>query len=144
MAYKADQGRYARLAAFWSLAILIFYGCTSLYTELTSRFASFKAPLAESFPRVPVVGVPVNLAMLVATVVLIGGMWLLQRFLEKPRWADLLIETEAELRKVTWPTWAEAARSSVVVIACVLFLMAFLAGSDWVIGRWADWLLLGG
>ena len=57
--------------------------------------------------------------------------------------ADLLIETESELRKVTWPTVPEAVRSSIVVIACVLFLMAFLAGADWLLGRWADRLLLG-
>ena len=56
----------------------------------------------------------------------------------------MLIETESELRKVTWPTMPEAVRSSVVVIACVLFLMAFLASADWVLGRWAERLLLGG
>jgi preprotein translocase SecE subunit len=145
MAYKQDQGRYARLAAFWSLAILIFYGCTSLYTELTSRFAgALKAPLVTAMPKVPVVGLPVNWAMLITIAVLSAAVWFLYRTLEKPRAADLLIETESELRKVTWPSWAEAARSSVVVIACVLFLMIFLAGADWVLGRWADRLLLGG
>ena len=61
MAYKQDQGRYARLAAFWSLAILIFYGCTSLYTELASRFSgALKAPLIAAMPKVPVLGLSVN------------------------------------------------------------------------------------
>jgi hypothetical protein len=26
-AYRGDQGRLARLAVFWALAILLFYGC---------------------------------------------------------------------------------------------------------------------
>ena len=61
-----------------------------------------------------------------------------------PLTAAEIADVEAELRKVTWPTMPEAVRSSVVVIACVLFLMAFLAGADWVLGRWAERLLLGG
>ena len=38
MAYKKTQGRMVRMAAFWSLAILIFYGCTSLRRELATFF----------------------------------------------------------------------------------------------------------
>jgi preprotein translocase SecE subunit len=48
------------------------------------------------------------------------------------------------MRKVTWPTFAEALNSSVVVIVCVVFLMAFLAGADWVLGQWTTRLLTGG
>jgi preprotein translocase SecE subunit len=145
MAYKKDQGRYARLAAFWSLAILVFYGCTSLYAELVGRFPqSLGAPLVASMPRIPVLSLSLNAAMLIAAAALGVALWLLLRYLEKPRSADLLIETESELRKTTWPTMPEAVRSSLVVIVCVLFLMAFLAGADWVLGKWADRLLLGG
>ena len=45
---------------------------------------------------------------------------------------------------MTWPTIPEAVNSSLVVIACVLFLMAFLAGADFVLGRWTTLLLTGG
>ncbi|MBL8862742.1 MAG: preprotein translocase subunit SecE [Planctomycetes bacterium] len=145
MAYKQDQGRYARLAAFWSLAILIFYGCTSLYTTLLGYFPNVMAkPLVAGMPKVPVLGVPLNPGMLIAAAVLGLSVWFLYRLLERPKQADALIETESELRKVTWPTVPEAVRSSVVVIACVLFIMAYLAGADWLLGRWAERLLLGG
>lgn len=145
MAYKQDQGRYARLAAFWSLAILIFYGCTSLYSwTLVGHFPNAMAtPLVASMPKIPVLGLPLNLGMLITAAVLVAAVWGLYRVLERPKNADVLIETESELRKVTWPTMPEAVRSSVVVIACVLFLMAFLAGADWVLSRWAGRLLLG-
>jgi preprotein translocase SecE subunit len=145
MAYKQDQGRFARLAAFWSLAILIFYGTTSLYTTLLGYFPNTMAkPFAAGMPKVPVLGLPLNLGMLISAAVLALSIWLLYRLLERPRNADVLIDTEAELRKVTWPTVPEAVRSSMVVIVCVLFLMAFLASADWILGRWAERLLIVG
>lgn len=144
MAYKQDQGRFARLAAFWSLAILIFYGCTSLYTTLLGYWPNQMAtPFTASMPKIPVLGLPLNLAMVISTAVLGVSVWALYRVLERPKTADVLIDTESELRKVTWPTVPEAVRSSFVVIVCVLFLMAFLAGADWLLGRWAERLLLG-
>jgi preprotein translocase SecE subunit len=48
------------------------------------------------------------------------------------------------MRKVTWPSLPEAVNSSVVVIVCVVFLMAFLAGADWLLGQWTSYLLTGG
>jgi preprotein translocase SecE subunit len=100
-------------------------------------------PFVASMPRIPVLGLPLNLGLLISAAVLVASVWMLNVILNKPKNADLLIETESELRKVTWPTVPEAVRSSIVVIACVLFLMAFLAGADWLLGRWADRLLLG-
>ena len=52
-----------------------------------------------------------------------------------------MIDTELELRKVTWPTMQEVINSSIVVIVCVVVLMVFLAGSDLVLGRIAKALL---
>jgi preprotein translocase SecE subunit len=144
MAYKPDQGRYARLAAFWSLAILLIYGCVSFHGEVLSRFESLTQPFAESVKKVPILGFKLNGALLIALVVLGLGLWLLYRWQQTPKVADLLIETESELRKVTWPTMPEAVNSSVIVIFCVLFLMAFLAGADWLLGRIALRLLSGG
>ena len=76
--------------------------------------------------------------------VLAAAWYFLYRWQQTPKVADLLIETEAELRKVTWPTMSEAINSSIVVIACVVFLMAFLAGADWLLGRWTSFILTGG
>ena len=89
-------------------------------------------------------GLDLNGALLI-TIVVLGAAWFaLYRWEQTPKVADLLIETEAELRKVTWPTMPEAVNSSLVVIVCVIFLMAFLAGADWMLGRWATVILLGG
>ncbi len=135
----------ARMAAFWSLTVLLFYGCTSLKGELTGRWSSsLGQPLMSSFERIPVLGVELTAAFLVATVCFAGGMFGLYRWLERPKSADLLIETELELRKVTWPTGNEVVNSSMVVIACVLFLMGYLAAADWFLARVTRVLLFGG
>jgi preprotein translocase SecE subunit len=68
-------------------------------------------------------------------VVFLGVTFLAYRWLESPKIADLLIETEHELRKVTWPTGKEVLNSSIVVVVCVALLMVFLAGADWALAR---------
>jgi preprotein translocase SecE subunit len=143
MAYKPEQGRIARTAAFWSLALLIVYGCMSLDTTLETYFpGSFGKPLGGA--TVPVLSWKLTPALLVSVAVFLVGIWALHRYLDRPKVADLLIETESELRKVTWPTMNEAVNSSVVVIVCVLFLMIFLAGADWWLGKVVTYVLLGG
>lgn len=141
--YKKDQGRYARLAAFWVLAVLVFYGSTSLHTTLSSMFGGkLASPIAGLV--VPVFDIKLSPAFLIAALVFGGGVWMLYRWLETPKTADLLIETETELKKVTWPTTPEVVNSSIVVVVCVLFLMAYLAGADWLLARITSHWLFGG
>ena len=133
--YKHDQGRMARMAAFWTLAALLFYGCAALRSELAARFDALERPLIPGLPEIPPLGIDFNAAFLIAALLFGTGVWLLYRWIETPKNADLLIETEAELRKVTWPTGKEVVNSSVVVVVSVLFLMAFLAGADMLLAR---------
>lgn len=130
------------MTVFWSVAILVFYGCTSLHTTL-STMGNLADPLG-GMDRVPVIGVELNLALVISSLVCLLGLWLVYRWEQKPKNADLLIETEQELRKVTWPTIDEAVDSSLVVAGTVLFLMTFIAGADWFLGRLARRILLGG
>ncbi|MBI5431394.1 MAG: preprotein translocase subunit SecE [Planctomycetes bacterium] len=141
--YKKDQGRYARLASFWVLAVLVFYGSTSMHTSLSS---AFDGKLAEAIGgiTVPVFSIKLSPSFLIASTVCLGGIWFLYRWLETPKIADLLIETETELKKVTWPTTPEVINSSIVVVVCVLFLMAYLAGADWVLAKITSHWLFGG
>lgn len=130
------------MAAFWSLAILIFYGCLSLRAELAGRFADSMGARLWEGGRIPVIGVDVTPAFLIALVVFAGAMILLYRWTESPKIADALIETESELRKVTWPTVPDAVQASVTVVLVVLVLMAILAGADYLLGRIVSRLLL--
>ncbi len=143
MAYKKDQGRMVRMAAFWSLALLLFYGCMSLHTTLVVNWSSLGKSLISGVDTIPIIGITPSGAFLIAALVLAGGLFLLNSWQQKEKNAELLIETENELKKVTWPTMDEAMDGSLVVIICVVFLMAFMAGADWVLGRLVGRVLLG-
>jgi len=143
-AYKSDQGRHARMGAFWTLALLYLYGCMALKQTLFSFMEGLRPPLIDGFQKLPILGWDINGAFLIATVLFLGGFYLLWAWHQTPKVADLLIETESELQKVTWAKWPEVFNTSLVVIGFVLFLMAFLAGSDMVLARVFDRILSGG
>ena len=133
----------ARMATFWSLAILLAYGCIRMRTELSGLFpTSIGKPIGGM--SVPLLGLDLSPALLAAAGTFAAGMFLLWRTVEKPKNADLLIETEAELRKVTWPTLDETIDGSIVVIVVVIFLMAFMAGADFVLGEVFTRIITGG
>ena len=143
MAYKKDQGRMARMTAFWSLAILLFYGCFALRRELATSFTGLGDSLIPGLKKVPIMGFVPSVAFLIAAALLVVGLVLLNRWLNQSKQADLLIETEQELKKVTWPTLDETVNGSFIVIVFVIFLMAFLAGADYVLARVARVVLQG-
>ena len=143
-AYKSDQGRHARMGAFWTLALLYLYGCMALKQTLFSFVEGLRPPLMEGFATFPILGWTLNGAFMISTILFLGGFYLLWAWHQTPKVADLLIETESELQKVTWAKWDDVVNSSIVVIGFVLFLMAFLAGSDMVLARIFDRVLSGG
>ncbi len=137
------------MAAFWSLAILALWGARALNIQLGVSFKSLGQRLGaneagQGGAMIPVLGVSVTPAFLISATVGVVCVFMLYRWLEKPKNADLLIDTESELRKVTWPTFKDVVNSSLVVIFCVLFLMVYLAGSDVLIGRVTRLLWFGG
>jgi len=62
----------------------------------------------------------------VAVALLLTGGGLLWWILNKPRVADFLIATEAEMRKVNWPTSSEIIGSTWVVICGTIFMAVLL------------------
>ena len=72
---------------------------------------------------------------------IIVGCVLLYRLLNSERAADFLIETDTEVRKVTWPTWNDAWNSSLIVLLFVLVVTGFIFLSDFVINRVMGWVL---
>lgn len=104
--YKRNQGRLVRqLTAIGMLAVAIF-GAYSLYNIL---------PLSMSD----------GLQKGIAVAVVVISAWLAYRIVNFPRFADFLISVEAEVSKVTWATWDQLWRSTVVVIV-IMFLLSFL------------------
>lgn len=139
--YKEDQGRLARMAAFWSLTLFVLFGCTFLYGILI-QYDSMDTPIGGN--KIPIVSVDLNWAFLTSFTVFGLGVVLLLRWQQRPKVADLLIDTEAELKKVTWPTGQEVMNSSMVVVVCVLLIGAFLALADLFLARIMKVIIFGG
>ena len=129
------------MATFWSLVLLLLFGCNFVHLQLTSFMDRMKEPIWDR--DIPIVSITLNGAFLVSAVIFAIGMFFLFRWLQSPKMADLLIDTESELRKVTWPTTQEVINSSMVVVASVVILMGFLAGTDFVLGKLVKRLIFG-
>ena len=139
--YKAELGVYARTTALWLLGSLWVFGCTEFYYFL----GSFRGDPEASEPgglatrlledNLPVLGVPLTWALVIAVIVGASGLMLLMKILNRPKVADLLIDSETEMRKCTWPSWNETFTSSLVILVVMLFFTAILAGMDWVLNE---------
>jgi preprotein translocase subunit SecE len=107
--YKRSQGKIARQVTFAALAIIIALAAWCLNDYYTNKVGS---------TRFSVYVVPI--------VVLVAGLWMSFRVIQMPSFADFLISVEAEMNKVSWPTWTELVRSSIVVILMIFMLAAIL------------------
>jgi preprotein translocase subunit SecE len=108
--YKPSQGRITRQVTCGALWIVLLIGAYRLYVALYDASALTQYTL------------PIMLAVL-------GG-WASYRLVNYPRFADFLIAVEAEMNKVSWPSWPELVRSSLVVIFVMFALAAVLLGFD--------------
>jgi len=50
-------------------------------------------------------------------------------------------ETSGELRKVSWPTWPEARRLTILVLLVMVVVGIFLAGVDYLAGQLLNLIL---
>ncbi|MFO0981758.1 MAG: preprotein translocase subunit SecE [Planctomycetota bacterium] len=132
--YKPDQGVFARGTAFWLATALMFYGARSLWQFLSWGWA------IRSFGDVPILHVALTPGLLIAVLVFVIAMVLIWRLLNNPKLGDQLIETEAELRRVTWPSWSDTLTSSVVVFATVLIFVVYFAGLDLMLQSIFAWI----
>jgi preprotein translocase subunit SecE len=136
--YKPRQGRILRWSAGIALMLLAVFGCHSLY----------RMPLEAKLPigwwhhkvlTVPLFDKSINIGMLIcATVLILCGLLIYMFIINQPRCAEFLIETEAEMRKVSWPDRRDYLGSSMAVIVCVLIVGAFLLVVDFVFQRLLD------
>ncbi len=135
MAYKKDQGRYARMTAFWALFLLLGYGCLGgLVHQLRNWFGPSDDAETAAMTEVWVKSFPLlgdlDLAMLISIFALILIGLVLHVILNRPKVADMLIDTELEMRKVTWPTVNETWAGTIAVITTVTVLLFYLWGAD--------------
>lgn len=128
MSYKKDQGRFARMAAFWGLFLLAAYGMLGgLVITLRGWLGSDRAHAwIDPFPLLG----RLDLSMAIALALLAVTGIAIHRWLNRPKSADLLIDTENELRKVTWPSFSDTWTGTLAVVVTVAFLLVFLTFAD--------------
>ncbi|HVJ80975.1 MAG TPA: preprotein translocase subunit SecE [Planctomycetia bacterium] len=118
--YKPGQGVWARYGTLGAASVLALFGVYSWIRTHSSASPGFRyilpAVLAASF------------------------IWIVQRLIHYPRFADFLITTEAEMNKVSWPQWAEVKVTTVVVLVLAVLLASYLYAVDWA-WNWILWLI---
>ncbi len=120
--YKPGQGYWTRVLSAVGFGALIFAGAGWIYTE-ASVVESPPFGLAKEYFQA---------GLAVAVLVVFGG--LLYFVLNKPKFADFMIATEVEMKKVHWPTWPEIRRNTMVVIIGTLILAGLLMLFDFFFG----------
>jgi preprotein translocase SecE subunit len=132
--YKPDQGVYARTTAMWLLGALWASGAYTMYYWLLSFRGEGGDGLMVTHllaGDLPVLGAPLTPALLIATFSGVAGLFAISRALAAPKAADMLIDSETEMRKCTWPSWDETFSSSIVIVVVMLFFTLMLAGMDY-------------
>jgi preprotein translocase SecE subunit len=143
--YKPGQARLSRMMTLLSGLFLIGWAAMSLMRAIPTFFPTWGDALNQIFQgasdkdawRVDAVIFDVKLspAFLIAALVLVVGSLLWWRFLNRERWADLLIDMETELRKVSWPTLSDAWQSTLVVTGFTVVIVVTILIYDLVINR---------
>ena len=115
--YKRGQGKWSRGIGAVSLVAMGLWGAMATYNWLKDPPANLGADRIFVGYWVP---------GLILAIFLTGAYFVSNR----KKSVNLLIDTEIEMKKVTWPTPREVLNATVVVIVVVIVLGLFLFGVD--------------
>jgi len=100
------------------------------------------AAIWEAFERLPNVGLVGNTITLTDAIGVVLAAILMAYLYKREDYRTYVSEVVLELKKVTWPSWDETKRGTLVVIIFTVVLSAFLWGSDQFWKYLTDLLLL--
>jgi preprotein translocase subunit SecE len=139
--HKRGQGMYARASAALILGFAVLYGCWEFY----------QSDLLQGLPKLTyVAGLTVTWGLIVATCVfaalglIVLGLtfgfttrmgWLKGFENKSIGFVEFLIDVEAELRKVAWPSRKQLVNSTTVVLVTTVAFAIFIFGVDQVLQR---------
>ena len=96
----------------------------------------------EGFERLPDIGLVGNMITLTDAIAVVLSFALIVYLYKREDYRTYVSEVMLELKKVTWPTWEETKRGTLVVILFTVVLSGFLWGSDQLWKYVTDLLLL--
>lgn len=125
-AFKHKRGLWVRWTSVGVSLFLVLYGLRSLYITMPTT-SWYKRPLA-SVPN-PVLDetMAIRVGLLVSLGVALAATYgLLYLFFRHERVSEFMIDTETEMRKVSWPSWEELKTSTVATVVAVVLLGVYL------------------
>jgi preprotein translocase subunit SecE len=123
--YKKGQAALTRYIAAGACAAMIGWGSYTVF-----KWLYIEGWLRTELLDIPGVGFAVTPALLIAIAVFVAACFGVFLILNRPATADLLIDTELEMKKVSWPTRQEAWNSTIVVIVTVVIFTILLFTFD--------------
>ncbi len=125
---KKGQGTWARVTAYVLGGILVVLGAFALYGTI-NRPNEFVI-----VDDLPLIGA-LSGYKVIAAVVGLAGLLGLHLVLNRPNSVDLMIETEQEMRRVSWPTSKEVWNATIVVSFVSLLLAVAMSSFDWILRK---------
>lgn len=122
--YKKGQGTTARWLAAATLLVFAVFGCYALQERLSGY----------EWEDLDLRVVQVSWSVLVSCALFLIASVLVGVLVNHKRFVDYLINSEAELRKVSWPTRAELKRQTIVVIVTIMCFGVLLLLADLLFG----------
>jgi len=124
--YQWKQGRVLRRATAGAIVLAFLLASQALYHSVLYDLGQTGA----WFPFLPASIQQWPVGYWLAGLMGLVGLWVAFRAVNYPEFADFLIDVESEMTKVTWPTWAELQRATVVVLGTMFIFSALLFGYD--------------
>jgi preprotein translocase SecE subunit len=121
---RPGLGRAVRLSAFGGIGALTAFGAYALYMAPTIHSLWW----TDVFGPAMIFGKALSLKPILfpALGVFLGVMSVVFLVLNQERWTDFLIETEGEIKKVSWPARKEFMGSAMIVVLVVAVVSIFL------------------
>jgi len=126
---KAGQGTLTRLVTWMVLILAVALGCVELYAWIQSPADKPLVP-GEWFRHLPFVAVPFSWKFLLCSVLGVGLLMGVRWSMHRPSMSTTLVETELEMKKISWPTKQESFNAMWVVVFVTVVLTATLAAFD--------------
>ncbi|HLF92269.1 MAG TPA: preprotein translocase subunit SecE [Planctomycetota bacterium] len=138
---KPGQGAAVRGTALVTLGTLAGFGCTAFYLLPPSTSSWWASVLwtAEILGKV----FSVRPILFPAAGILTTVMFAIYLLLNREKWAEFLVETEGELKKVSWPARKEYVGSASVVVLVVAIISLFLYFVDHLMSKGFSWAKIG-
>ncbi len=124
--YQWKQGKVIRRSTAGAIVLACLLASQAFYHSVLYDMGTTGSVL----PFVPGAIQQIPFGYWVVALINLLGLWVAFRAINYPEFADFLIDVESEMTKVTWPSWAELQRATVVVLGTMFVFSALLFGYD--------------